>query len=64
MGEMMSERVTSGDMEPEYLRKLFLGRLNHSTTEDTLRSYFEQFGEILDCVVMRNPTSKMSRGFG
>lgn len=50
--------------EPEYMRKLFLGGLNYATTEETIRNYFEKWGEIVDCVVMRNPNTKVSRGFG
>lgn len=50
--------------EPEQFRKLFIGGLDYKTTEETLRSHFEQWGEIVDCVVMRDPQSKRSRGFG
>ena len=31
----------------EILRKLFVGGLNYATTDQTLRNYFEQFGEVL-----------------
>jgi RNA recognition motif-containing protein len=41
--------------EPEQFRKLFVGNLNYTTTEDTLREYFGQFGQLLDCVVMKEP---------
>lgn len=55
----------SGDAdEPEQFRKLFIGGLDYKTTEDTLRKHFEQWGEIVDCVVMRDPQTKRSRGFG
>ncbi|KAF4078580.1 hypothetical protein AMELA_G00200640 [Ameiurus melas] len=50
--------------EPEQLRKLFIGGLSFETTDDSLRSYFEQWGALTDCVVMRDPNSKRSRGFG
>uniref|UniRef100_A0A1B6GUB8 RRM domain-containing protein n=1 Tax=Cuerna arida TaxID=1464854 RepID=A0A1B6GUB8_9HEMI len=50
--------------EPEYLRKLFLGGLSFSTTEETLRDHFSQWGEVVDCVVMKHPNSAQSRGFG
>lgn len=50
--------------EPEQFRKLFIGGLDYNTTEDTLRAHFEAWGEIVDCVVMRDPQSKKSRGFG
>ncbi|XP_040004823.1 heterogeneous nuclear ribonucleoprotein A3 isoform X1 [Xiphias gladius] len=50
--------------EPEQLRKLFIGGLSFETTEESLRAHFEQWGTLTDCVVMRDPNSKRSRGFG
>ena len=31
---------------------------------ETLLQYFGQFGELVDCVVMKNPQTGLSRGFG
>lgn len=31
---------------------------------EKLRQYFSQFGEVIDCVVMRDPATQRSRGFG
>ncbi|XP_028249899.1 heterogeneous nuclear ribonucleoprotein A3 [Parambassis ranga] len=50
--------------EPEQLRKLFIGGLSFETTEESLRAHFEQWGALTDCVVMRDPSNKRSRGFG
>ncbi|CAD7687010.1 unnamed protein product [Nyctereutes procyonoides] len=50
--------------EPEQLRKLFFGGLSFETTDESLRSHFEQWGTLTDCVVMRDPDTKSSRGFG
>ncbi|XP_065335056.1 heterogeneous nuclear ribonucleoprotein A3 homolog 2 isoform X3 [Cloeon dipterum] len=50
--------------EPEQYRKLFIGGLDYKTTEESLKSYFEQWGEIVDVVVMKDPKTKRSRGFG
>ncbi|KAF7473805.1 heterogeneous nuclear ribonucleoprotein A1-like [Marmota monax] len=50
--------------EPEQLRKLFIGGLRFETTDESLRSHFEQWGTLTDCVVMRDPNTKSSRGFG
>uniref|UniRef100_A0A8C9TSQ9 Heterogeneous nuclear ribonucleoprotein A1-like n=1 Tax=Scleropages formosus TaxID=113540 RepID=A0A8C9TSQ9_SCLFO len=50
--------------EPEQLRKLFIGGLSFETTDDSLRAHFEQWGTLTDCVVMRDPNTKRSRGFG
>ena len=51
-------------MEAEQHRKLFIGGLNYKTTEESLKSHFEQWGEIVDCVVMRDRNTRRSRGFG
>lgn len=54
--------ATPKDKE-ERLKKLFVGGLKRVTPEDTLRSYFEHYGEITDCVVIVDG-EKQSRGFG
>uniref|UniRef100_A0A0N5AS51 Heterogeneous nuclear ribonucleoprotein A1 n=1 Tax=Syphacia muris TaxID=451379 RepID=A0A0N5AS51_9BILA len=54
----------AGDMEPEQFRKMFIGGLTSSTTEENLKEYYSQYGKILDCIVMRDPGTKRSRGFG
>ena len=55
-----------GSAEPkgEVLRKVFIGGLNYATTDEGLKTYFEKFGEIVDCVVMKYKDSDRSRGFG
>eukprot|EP00096_Caligus_rogercresseyi_P011356 TRINITY_DN4443_c0_g1_i1.p1 TRINITY_DN4443_c0_g1~~TRINITY_DN4443_c0_g1_i1.p1 ORF type:complete len:427 (-),score=201.66 TRINITY_DN4443_c0_g1_i1:522-1802(-) len=50
--------------QPEVMRKLFIGGLDYSTDDDTLKAYFEQYGELVDCVVMKFRDTKRSRGFG
>ncbi|XP_059888744.1 heterogeneous nuclear ribonucleoprotein A1-like [Delphinus delphis] len=50
--------------EPEQLRKLFIGGLSFETTGESLRSHLEQWGTLTDCVVMRDPNTNRSRGFG
>lgn len=48
----------------EQERKLFVGGLNKSRTdEEQLKNFFEQYGTIVDCTIMRD-TDKQSRGFG
>jgi len=34
------------------------------TTSASLRAYFEAYGEVLDCAVLADGTTKKSRGFG
>jgi len=56
---------------------MFIGGLNWETTDgiaflyweiityiESLRAYFEQFGEITECTVMRENQTGRSRGFG
>ena len=44
--------------------KIFIGGLAATCDEAALRAYFSEFGEIKDSVVMYDPLSKRSRGFG
>ncbi|KAH8310573.1 hypothetical protein KR044_002033, partial [Drosophila immigrans] len=48
----------------EHLRKIFVGGLSLNTTAEMMRLFFSQFGEVADAVVMRDPISNRSRGFG
>ncbi|GAA5911361.1 RNA-binding protein [Sporobolomyces salmoneus] len=53
--------VRPNDMPEE--GKMFIGGLNWDTTDDTLKSYFEQFGSISHCTIMRDVETGRSRGF-
>uniref|UniRef100_H2W5I2 RRM domain-containing protein n=1 Tax=Caenorhabditis japonica TaxID=281687 RepID=H2W5I2_CAEJA len=53
-----------GTLEPESMRKIFVGGLTSNTTDDMMREFYSQFGTITDIIVMRDPTTKRSRGFG
>uniref|UniRef100_A0A3Q2DA88 DAZ-associated protein 1 n=1 Tax=Cyprinodon variegatus TaxID=28743 RepID=A0A3Q2DA88_CYPVA len=54
----------SGNVWSHLFRKLFVGGLDWSTTQETLRNYFSQYGEVVDCVIMKDKTTNQSRGFG
>ncbi|XP_077317585.1 RNA-binding protein Musashi homolog 1 isoform X5 [Lithobates pipiens] len=43
---------------------MFIGGLSWQTTQEGLREYFSQFGDVKECLVMRDPLTKRSRGFG
>ncbi|CAF3409054.1 unnamed protein product [Rotaria sp. Silwood1] len=51
------------DLEPEALRKVFIGGLSYKTEDQTFRDYFSKFGDIDDCIIMRDRENR-SRGFG
>lgn len=38
--------------------------MNHETTDEQLREYYSQWGQVVDCIVIRDPVTKHSRGFG
>jgi len=50
-------------MEPDP-GKMFIGGLHSQTTADSLQHHFKQYGEVKECVVMRDAITKRSRGFG
>ncbi|XP_061904034.1 RNA-binding protein Musashi homolog 2b isoform X2 [Entelurus aequoreus] len=59
-------QATSGSLNDSHHDpgKMFIGGLSWQTSPDSLRDYFSKFGEIRECMVMRDPTTKRSRGFG
>ena len=60
----MSNNNNNNNFELEYFRKVFVGSLNYNTTEESLRSHFEKYGQLVDCVVMKESKTGKSRGFG
>lgn len=44
--------------------KIFVGGLPWETRVDTMRRYFEQFGEILEAVVITDKFTARSKGYG
>jgi len=51
-------------MDNEQNRKLFIGGLSYKTTKEVLHDYYEQWGELVDSVVMQDKITGKSRGFG
>nr|XP_014345130.1 PREDICTED: RNA-binding protein Musashi homolog 1 isoform X2 [Latimeria chalumnae] len=43
---------------------MFIGGLSWQTTQEGLKEYFCKFGDVKECMVMRDPVTKRSRGFG
>jgi len=63
-----NNRVPDGryeaELDPEQHNKLFIGGLSFETNEQSLKTYFSKWGEIKDVIVMRDSSTKRSRGFG
>lgn len=49
-------------MEEDERGKLFVGGLSWETTQENLQRFFSRYGEIVDCVVMKNNETGRSRG--
>jgi len=56
--------IDDGFSEPEQVRKIFVGNLPYEADEEMLKTHFSQFGEIVDCVVPKDPKTKFAKGFG
>lgn len=50
-------------INPQY-KKIFVGGLPHNLEEEHFRQYFLRFGEMDDCVIMRDKRTQKPRGFG
>jgi RNA recognition motif-containing protein len=44
--------------------KVYVSNLSWNTNDDTLRQAFEQYGNVVDSIVMRDRDTQRSRGFG
>jgi len=63
---MESSMMAMADSEdvPNDPGKMFIGGLSWQTTPEGLKEYFSKFGEIAEVMVMKDPTTRRSRGFG
>lgn len=52
------------EMDDDEKGKLFVGGLSWETSQENLQRYFSRYGDVIDCVVMKNSDSGRSRGFG
>jgi len=41
-------------MQDENFRKIFVGGLHYNTTEESLKSFYQQWGEVTETRVMRD----------
>ncbi|XP_071531526.1 uncharacterized protein [Panulirus ornatus] len=49
---------------PIHMRKIFVGGIDYTTTDESLKEHFSQWGEVVDAVVMKDQANNRSRGFG
>lgn len=47
-----------------FKNKLFVGGISKETEKADFEEYFGKFGEITDCIVMKDPMTQISKGFG
>ena len=45
-------------------KKIYVGNLSYSTTEETLRNQFSQFGEVVSVAIIMDKMTNRSKGFG
>ncbi|RZF45058.1 hypothetical protein LSTR_LSTR002019 [Laodelphax striatellus] len=58
-----SGRSTPNSSDPA-AAKLFVGGLSWQTSSEKLRQYFGMFGTVTDVLIMKDPITQRSRGFG
>lgn len=61
--EEMMQQMASGNSTNDP-GKMFIGGLSGTTTPDNLKTYFEKFGAVSECMIMKDAITKRSRGFG
>ncbi len=62
-GGLSSSPPADGDI-PNDPGKMFIGGLSWQTTPESIREYFSMFGELAEVMVMKDPATRRSRGFG
>ncbi|CAN0904825.1 Heterogeneous nuclear ribonucleoprotein 1 [Linum grandiflorum] len=63
-GNSNSARSTGGGSGYAKTKKIFVGGLPPSLTEDEFRQYFEAYGHVTDVVIMYDQNTQRPRGFG
>ncbi len=46
------------------MKKIFVGNLSWKTSEDELKSHFEEFGEVVSAKIVTDKQTGRSKGFG
>lgn len=45
-------------------KKIYVGNLSFTTSEETLKDYFSAYGEVLSATVIKDKVTNQSKGFG
>ena len=45
-------------------KKLFVGNIDWGTTDDDMKDLFAEYGEIEECVIIKDRATNRSKGFG
>ena len=61
---LQSNKMVSLSQKDTTYTKIFVGGLPYHTTDETLRKFFEKFGEIDEAVVIADRATGKSRGYG
>ncbi|XP_015573928.1 probable RNA-binding protein ARP1 isoform X2 [Ricinus communis] len=61
---LISNNMGSGPFGDTTYTKVFVGGLAWETHKETLKNYFQQFGEILEAVVIFDKNTGRSKGYG
>ncbi|GLU21330.1 hypothetical protein SLE2022_374760 [Rubroshorea leprosula] len=61
---MLGEKNNTAEFGDTTYTKIFAGGLAWETKSDSLKRYFQQFGEILEAVVITDKSSGRSKGYG
>jgi RNA-binding protein Musashi len=62
--EMTKEEVKQLPGRDKEEVKIFVGKLNLTTNSKTLRNYFQKFGTVRDCAIIKKDNGSSSAGFG
>ena len=63
LASMIGSVPDDGDI-PNDPGKMFIGGLSWQTTPESIRLYFSNYGELAEVMVMKDPATRRSRGFG
>ncbi|XP_073840587.1 RNA-binding protein 6 isoform X1 [Musca autumnalis] len=60
----VQQELASPSEVPNDPGKMFIGGLSWQTSPESLKDYFSRFGAISEAMVMKDPATRRSRGFG